>query len=118
MLYGYGVLFILEMLLLVYCVLSIVTTPENECRNLPKLLWLLLVVLLPLAGGIAWLVAGRPVVGGNRPPQTSYGAAPPQADPYRPRPTATAPDDDEAFLRGLRERADEQRRKAKGDGTA
>jgi hypothetical protein len=59
-LYGGGVLALVEIVLLVYCVLNIVTTPEAEVRNLPKLLWLLLVVVLPLVGGIAWLIAGRP----------------------------------------------------------
>jgi len=59
-LYGGGVLALVEVVLLVYCVLNVITTPEAEVRNLPKLLWLLLVVVLPLVGGIAWLVAGRP----------------------------------------------------------
>jgi hypothetical protein len=59
-LYGGGVLALVELVLLVYCVLNVITTPESEVRNLPKLLWLLLVVVLPLVGGIAWLIAGRP----------------------------------------------------------
>ena len=63
-------LFLVELVLLVYCVLNVVTTPDHEVRNLPKLAWLVLVVLLPLAGGIAWLVAGRPV----GPPQPRAGA--------------------------------------------
>ena len=54
---------LLELILLVYCVLNVITTPEDQVRNLPKLLWLVLVILLPLIGGIAWLVAGRPVGG-------------------------------------------------------
>lgn len=60
MLYGGGVLVALELCLVVYCVLNVITTPEDEVRNLPKLLWLLLVLLFPIVGGIAWLVAGRP----------------------------------------------------------
>ncbi len=111
MLYGGGVLALVEVVLLVYCVLNIITTPEAEVRNLPKLLWLLLVVVVPLVGGIAWLVAGRP-------------QGPPRSLPYRgnrgvppvvgrpPHRTAPSPDDDEAFLRGLRERAEQQRRRA------
>ncbi len=114
----YGFLFVGEMLLLVYCVLSIITTPENECRNLPKLLWLLLVIMLPLAGGIAWLLAGRPVAAASLPYQGNQGTPRQPASYPSPR-TATpaSPDDDEAFLRGLRERAEEQRRRAKDDGT-
>ena len=107
--------FLAELVLLVFCVLDVVTTPEQHVRNLPKLVWLLLVVVLPIVGGIAWLVGGRP----QR--STPAGGLPYKADrgfPEYERPgraTAANPDDDEAFLRGLRERAEEQRRKAEGD---
>ncbi len=111
MLYGGGVLALVEIVLLVYCVLNIVTTPEGEVRNLPKLLWLVLVVILPLVGGIAWLVAGRPQgPARSMPYKGNRGVAP---APDRPgRATAFRPEDDEAFLRGLRERAEQQRRAA------
>ncbi len=112
MLYGGGVLLFVELGLLVYCVLNIITTPESEVRNLPKLLWLLLVVILPLVGGIAWLVAGRPQgPARSLPYKGNVGRVPPEYD--RPgRATAYRPDDDETFLRGLRERAEQQRRQA------
>ena len=111
---GAGVVF--ELALLVYCVLNVITTPEAEVRNLPKLVWLLLVLILPLVGGIAWLVAGRPV-GPQRPGGLPYKGNTGRFPEYdRPgRAVAQNPDDDEAFLRQLRERAEEQRRKAKGD---
>jgi hypothetical protein len=104
---------LLELILLVYCVLNVITTPEDQVRNLPKLLWLFLVVFLPLVGGIAWLVAGRPV-GGTRPGGLPYKGNTGRFPEYeRPgRATANSPDDDEAFLRGLRERAEEQRKRA------
>lgn len=102
-------LFLVELSLLVYCVLSIITTPEQQCRNLPKLLWLLLVVVLPVAGGIAWLVAGRPARSRlATPPDRTI---PPEYD--RPgRAAAPNPDDDAAFLAQLKARAAEQRRLA------
>jgi hypothetical protein len=110
-LYGGGVLALVEVVLLVYCILNIITTPEGEVRNLPKLLWLLLVVVLPLVGGIAWLVAGRPQGPARSLPYKGNAGVPPRRD--RPgRAPASRPDDDEAFLRGLRERADQQRREA------
>ena len=111
MLYGGGVLALVEVVLLVYCVLNVITTPEGEVRNLPKLLWLLLVVVLPLVGGIAWLIAGRPQGPARSLPPTSNQGRPP-AHPRRGPATASNPDDDEAFLRGLRERAEQQRRAA------
>ncbi len=111
MLYGGGVLALVEIVLLVYCVLNVITTPDAEVRNLPKLLWLLLVVVQPLVGGIAWLIAGRPQGPARSLPYKGNQGVPPMYD--RPgRATAFRPDDDEAFLRGLRERAEQQRREA------
>ncbi|MEO6206182.1 MAG: PLDc N-terminal domain-containing protein, partial [Mycobacteriales bacterium] len=99
---GFGV--VLELLLLFYCVLNIVTTPEDEIRNLPKLVWLVLVVILPLVGGIAWLVGGRPQrpAGGRpvraprRPPAAPHAG---QGSDWPTRSASPNPDDDEAFLR-------------------
>ena len=109
--YGGGLLALAELALLVYCVLNVITTPEAQVRNLPKLLWLLLVIVIPIVGGIAWLVAGRPVGPANGLPYKGNRGIPPEYD--RPgRATAFRPEDDEAFLRRLRERAEEQRRKA------
>lgn len=119
MLYGGGVLFLFELGLVVYCVLNIITTPEEQVRHLPKLLWLVLALLFPIVGGIAWLVAGRPQ--GPQPSLPYKGnparRIPPEYD--RPgRATAYSPDDDEAFLRGLRERAEQQRRQAEQERRA
>jgi len=108
-----GVGLVFELLLLVYCVLTIVSTPEHQVRNLPKLAWLVLVVLLPLIGGIAWLVAGRPVASqrpGGLPYKGNRGTFPEYDRPGRA--AAQNPEDDEAFLRALRERAEEQRSRA------
>ncbi len=114
MLYGGGVLVALELCLVVYCVLNVITTPEAEVRNLPKMLWLLLVLLFPIVGGIAWLVAGRPQGAVNH---RDTGRIPAEYD--RPgRATAHSPDDDEAFLRRLKERADEQRKRAEQERRA
>lgn len=111
MLYGGGALFVVELCLVVYCVINIITTPEAEVRNLPKLLWLVLVLFFPIVGGIAWLVAGRPQGPARSLPYKGNAGIPPEYD--RPgRATAFSPEDDEAFLRGLRERAEQQRRAA------
>ena len=58
----------------------------------------MLVLVVPLAGGLAWLLAGRPALpSASSPVRARRGAA------------APAPDDDAAFLRQLRDRADAQR---------
>jgi hypothetical protein len=111
-LYGGAALLVIEVCMLIYCSVDVVTTPRPDVRNLPKPLWLLLVLFFPILGGLAWLVAGRP----PRSVRAARGAADPGAlpEPERPSRTATAatPEDDEAFHRRLRERAEQQRRAA------
>lgn len=117
MLYGGGALLALELCLVVYCVLNVLTTPDGEVRNLPKVGWLLLVLLFPLVGGVAWLVAGRPQGPARSLPYKGNQGLPAEYD--RPgRATASSPDDDAAFLRSLKERADAQRRQAEQERKA
>jgi Phospholipase_D-nuclease N-terminal len=94
----------------VFCVIDVITTPEPLCRNLPKMAWLFIVILLSDVGSIAWLVAGR--TWNSQPADLRYKGtgSRPQA---RPAARATNPDDDEEFLAGLRARAEEQRRRAR-----
>lgn len=108
----YGIAFAVELCLVVYCVLNVITTPESEVRHLPKTVWLLLVLFFPIVGGIAWLVAGRPQgPARSLPYKGNVGHVPNEYD--RPgRATAFSPDDDAAFLRSLKERADAQRKAA------
>ena len=108
----YGLAGFAVLCLLVYCAINVITTPESAVRNLPKTVWLLLVLFLLVVGGIAWLVAGRPETSSTTSmPYKGNRGIPPEYD--RPgRATAYAADDDEAFLRSLRERAEQQRKKA------
>ena len=91
-----------------FCIIDVITTPDGAQRNLPKVVWLLIVLLLADIGSIAWLVAGRPWASGPARPHTAAGARFPEYD--RPgRFAAANPDDDEAFLRQVKARADAQR---------
>lgn len=99
----YVVLALANLFMSVYCVLDIIRTPEDQVRHLPKIAWLVLCLLFGLVGGVAWLKVGRP-------PRATTAA--PRSIPGRTRATSS-PDDDEAFLRQLRERAEEQRRRAR-----
>jgi hypothetical protein len=102
------------LLLWIYCLLEVITTEESRIRNLPKLSWLLIVLLLPLVGSIAWLAVGRPLGPARSLPYKGNTGIPPEYD--RPgRSAANNPDDDAAFLAQLKKRADEQRQKAKRD---
>src|SRR3954470_16820726 len=94
----------------IFCLIDVITTPEGDCRNLPKMAWLFIVLILPDIGSIIWLVAGR---NWNQPANLPYkgnrghAAAP-------PRRHATNPDDDEDFQAQLRARVEQQRRRAGG----
>jgi hypothetical protein len=109
-----GVLGLLLVGLWIFCIIDVITTDEALIRNLQKPLWLLIVILLFDLGAILWLIAGRPwqQTSGRPAAQTGPTSAFPEYD--RPgRFAATNPDDDEAFLRQVRERAEEQRRRYK-----
>lgn len=88
-----------------YCVLDVAMAEPALVRNLPKLVWLVLVVVVPTVGGIAWLVAGRPAHATLRPGSTDR--RPSRPSPGRPRPprppSPRGPDDDPDFLRRLDE---------------
>lgn len=99
--------YLLVFVLAIFCLVEAISARDGEVRNLPKWAWILLVLFFPLVGSIAWLVAGRPA----RRPQQSW--APPGFPEYdRPgRAAAANPEDDAEFLRKVRERAEEQRRR-------
>lgn len=43
-----------------FAVFDVIGTDESTCRNLPKGMWLILVLFVPVVGSIAWLIMGRP----------------------------------------------------------
>jgi Phospholipase_D-nuclease N-terminal len=95
----------------VYCLVDVIGSPGDRIRNLPKVGWLLLVLLVPLVGSIAWLVAGSPESSTRR--RSAYERDQPAFPEYDP-PGRAAPGDpakDEEFLRQVRARAEEQRRR-------
>ncbi|MFD0890170.1 PLDc N-terminal domain-containing protein [Streptosporangium algeriense] len=81
-----------------YCLFDAITTPDEEARNLPKLLWVIIVLLLPVAGGVFWLLLGRPSASGVT------GRFPPDDDRPARREAPKGPDDDPDFLRDLERR--------------
>lgn len=85
-------------LLLVFSLVDCVQSPDTRVRNLPKWVWLLLILLVPVAGPIAWLFGGRPIIDPPSRPQ-----------PRGPKPSR-APDDDPEFLAKLKPQADHERR--------
>jgi hypothetical protein len=92
---------LITLALWIYCILDVVSTQEGLTRNLPKMVWLLLVIFLPLVGSVVWLVAGRPEKAGFRPGATEY---------RKPLRAIAAPDDDPQFLAQLDDEAKRLRR--------
>jgi hypothetical protein len=48
------------LILWIYCIYDVITTEEALVQHLPKLVWLLIVVLLSDLGSLLWLAFGRP----------------------------------------------------------
>jgi hypothetical protein len=105
-----GSLGLVFLALWVFCIIDVITTPESNMRNLPKMAWLFIVLILPDIGSIAWLVAGREW---QQRPGMYRSATAARAYPEYDRPgrhMPANPDDDDAFLSQVRERAEAQRR--------
>ncbi|MFF1478759.1 PLD nuclease N-terminal domain-containing protein [Streptomyces sp. NPDC058301] len=77
--------FLLVLALWIYAFIDCLNTPEDEVRGLPKVVWVLVILLFGevLVGPVAWLFAGRP-----RRVSTARGGW-------------TAPDDNPEFLASL-----------------
>ena len=89
-------------LLMVFSVVDIAVLERSRVRFLPKLAWIVLVVVLPIAGPVIWFIVGR-----GRPGE-GYSVA--STNPTIRRLGPIAPDDDPDFLGRLhREQEQEQR---------
>ena len=51
---------LLGIALTVYAAVDCIQTDEARVRNLPKLVWVFLILLFAVAGPLAWFIAGRP----------------------------------------------------------
>jgi hypothetical protein len=95
----------------IFCLVDVAQTQDDEIRNLNKGAWIIIVLFFSVPGAIGWFVFGRPE---SRPRAArAYERAVPSFPEYdRPgRAAASDPEKDEQFLRQVRERAEEQRRR-------
>jgi hypothetical protein len=103
---------VIELALLIYCLIDCIQTGDHEVRNLPRWTWIILIILMPLVGGLAWLIAGRPRRARHARdvpwPATATSGFP---EHERPRPAPRGPDDDPDYLREL----DRRRRREQQD---
>jgi hypothetical protein len=91
-----GLPVLIEVGLLIYCLIDAIQTPSDEVRGLGKVWWILLIIFFPVIGGIAWLVAGRPIRARNR-DSWRMGSGFPEYE-RNPRRAPLGPDDDPEFL--------------------
>jgi hypothetical protein len=90
--------FLLVLALWIYAFVDCLNTPEEEVRGLPKVVWVIIILLFGevLVGPVAWLVAGKqrgaPAAGST-----------PSEWHRNHRTEFVAPDDNPEFLKSLRE---------------
>ncbi|AZS72644.1 hypothetical protein DDE74_18180 [Streptomyces lydicus] len=90
--------FLLVLALWIYAFIDCLNTPESQVRGLPKVVWVLIILLFGevLVGPVAWLVAGK-----QRQPVQGGGSTP--SEWHRKRRTKfVAPDDNPEFLQSLK----------------
>jgi hypothetical protein len=89
--------FLLVLALWIYAFVDCLNTPEEEVRGLPKVVWVIIILLFGevLVGPIAWLVAGKVGRGPTR------GVMPSEWHRDQ-RPQYVAPDDNPEFLNSLK----------------
>jgi hypothetical protein len=73
-----GIVAVALLLFWVWALFDCVSTDASLCRNLPKGVWIVIVLLLPDIGSLLWLLLGRPERAHWRPGSTDY------ATPRRP----------------------------------
>lgn len=98
--------FLLIIALTIYTFIDCLNTPEEEVKHLPKVVWVIIILLFSIVGPVVWLFAGkkRAAVGGG-----GFGGG-------RARRTQwVAPDDNPEFLKSLRDEQEEKDEKKDRD---
>jgi phospholipase D-like protein len=86
----------------VYALIDCLSVDASDIRGLPRIAWVFVILLFPLIGPTAWLLAGRPARTAVPDQTARRGSAAPARRPL-------APDDDPEFLRRLgHERRDDE----------
>ncbi|MDH6545056.1 PLD nuclease N-terminal domain-containing protein [Streptomyces sp. SPB4] len=91
--------FLLIIALTIYTFIDCLNTPEEEVKHLPKVVWVIIILVFSIVGPVVWLFAGKKRVGagGGRPGRTQW----------------VAPDDNPEFLKSLREEREQRESREK-----
>jgi hypothetical protein len=76
--------------LTIYAVIDCFQTDEERVKHLPRFAWVVLIVIIPWVGPLAWLLAGH-----------ERSLPPGRRNPKRPITGPRGPEDDPDFLRSL-----------------
>ncbi|MEW2081737.1 PLD nuclease N-terminal domain-containing protein [Streptomyces sp. NPDC005283] len=92
--------FLLVLALWIYAFIDCLNTPEQEVKHLPKVVWIIIVLLFGevLIGPVAWLVAGKAR-------KVSADGGTPSERHRSHRTEWVAPDDNPDFLKSLKDEA-------------
>ncbi|GAA2061986.1 hypothetical protein GCM10009722_23110 [Williamsia deligens] len=107
---GVPYLGLITVLVMIVALVDIVGGDESAIRGLPRSAWILLVVAVPLVGSVVWVIAGRPRAAFSG--RVGGGVA---DHPATEKSDGPDPVDEAEFRRQVRERAEEQRRRAETD---
>jgi hypothetical protein len=121
----FGFVPLVMLALWVYCILDVIASDDALVRNLPKTMWLLIVIFLPDIGSLAWLLLGRPLYAGWRPGDTTRRPTRrvmgpedrddfPSLRPPPPRPSEARENELAAWEEQLKRREEELRRREQG----
>jgi hypothetical protein len=86
----------LTLFIMIAALITAITADEGSVRFLPKIVWIILIVLLPLVGSIVWFAVGKDW-GFARAEPVSFGD-PRRHDVVQTRSAASTPEDDEAAI--------------------
>ena len=107
---GLGLVELIMLGLWIFAMIDVLVTPAAEIRNLQKVVWFLIVLLiLPglwIIGTALWFIFGRPRVSVPAGQRTGPGRVGGRSTPNNGPRRSVAPDDDIDFLRGLNKKPD------------
>jgi hypothetical protein len=89
---GRALPFLIVLIATLIALIDCLSSEREDIRGLPRPVWFLVILILPIVGPVAWFLAGRPVSLEQRAGVIAGGRS-----SKRP----TAPDDDPDFLRGI-----------------
>ncbi|GAA2795938.1 PLD nuclease N-terminal domain-containing protein [Streptomyces showdoensis] len=121
-----ALMYILPLALTIYAFIDCLNTPEEETKHLPKVVWVIIILLFWIVGPIVWFAAGKQRRAVRGAAGGSGGWVAPDDNPefLKSLKEEAAPDEkrakDESLLKDweadLRRREEELKRREQGDG--